>query len=237
MLQLEQERIFRRSWQYVGHDGRRARARLVRCDRAVGGRSGRPRARRGGRAARVPERLPTSGSMCARPGSARRSSARTTRGRTASTAGSSAAPRAEREGGIDEEELGLVRSASRPGGRSSSSTRTPTRSRSTSTLDEHPRARRRRGSRPRRARFLQRAESELDGNWKISAENFLECYHCPIAHPGSRRSMDVSPDAYLLEINAGTHDADGPPAASRAASYDPTGEVERGQFHLLFPAP
>ena len=41
-------------------------------------------------------------------------------------------------------------------------------------------------------RFLQRSESELDCNWKISAENFLECYHCPTAHPGFSAVMDVS---------------------------------------------
>ncbi|MGH3066366.1 MAG: aromatic ring-hydroxylating oxygenase subunit alpha, partial [Gaiellaceae bacterium] len=45
-------------------------------------------------------------------------------------------------------------------------------------------------------RFLQRAESELEANWKISAENFLECYHCAVAHPGFSAVMDVSPDAY-----------------------------------------
>jgi phenylpropionate dioxygenase-like ring-hydroxylating dioxygenase large terminal subunit len=24
---------------------------------------------------------------------------------------------------------------------------------------------------------------ELEANWKIAAENFLECYHCAVAHP------------------------------------------------------
>jgi len=84
-------------------------------------------------------------------------------------------------------------------------------------------------------RFLQRSESELECNWKISAENFLECYHCPTAHPGFSAVMNVSPDAYLLEASASRMTQHGPPRAEPRGAYDPTGEVERGQFHLLFP--
>jgi phenylpropionate dioxygenase-like ring-hydroxylating dioxygenase large terminal subunit len=84
-------------------------------------------------------------------------------------------------------------------------------------------------------RFLQRSESELECNWKISAENFLECYHCPTAHPGFSAVMDVNPDSYLLEARAGRMTQHGPPRREPRGDYDPTGEVERGQFHLLFP--
>ena len=65
-------------------------------------------------------------------------------------------------------------------------------------------------------RFLQRVESELACNWKVSAENFLECYHCPVAHPGFSAVMDVSPDSYLLETPGGPHDT-ARPTAPRAA--------------------
>jgi choline monooxygenase len=84
-------------------------------------------------------------------------------------------------------------------------------------------------------RFLQRSESDLDCNWKISAENFLECYHCPVAHPGFSAVMDVSPHAYLLETSGGRMSQNSPPRPEPRGAYDPTGEVERGQFHLLFP--
>ena len=84
-------------------------------------------------------------------------------------------------------------------------------------------------------RFLQRSESELACNWKISVENFLECYHCPTAHPGFSAVMDVSPDAYRLEIGTGRMTQHGPPRAVPRGDYDPTGEIERSQFHLLFP--
>ncbi|MGH3132239.1 MAG: aromatic ring-hydroxylating oxygenase subunit alpha, partial [Gaiellaceae bacterium] len=84
-------------------------------------------------------------------------------------------------------------------------------------------------------RFLQRSESELAANWKISVENFLECYHCPVAHPGFSAVVDVSPDAYLLETRRWRMSQTGPPRPDPRGSYDPSGEVERGQFHFLFP--
>jgi choline monooxygenase len=84
-------------------------------------------------------------------------------------------------------------------------------------------------------RFLQRSESEIAANWKIVVENFLECYHCPTAHPGFSAVMDVSPDAYLLETHAWRMTQHGPPRREPKGSYDPAGEVERGQFHLFFP--
>jgi len=49
-------------------------------------------------------------------------------------------------------------------------------------------------------RFHARAESdEYACNWKICVENFLECYHCAVAHPSLSKVLDVSPDAYGLE--------------------------------------
>jgi choline monooxygenase len=84
-------------------------------------------------------------------------------------------------------------------------------------------------------RFLQRSEWEVEGNWKISVENFLECYHCPVAHPGFSAAMDVSPEAYLLEVEGGRMTQHGPPRPEPRGGYDLSGEVERGQFHLLFP--
>jgi phenylpropionate dioxygenase-like ring-hydroxylating dioxygenase large terminal subunit len=84
-------------------------------------------------------------------------------------------------------------------------------------------------------RFLRRSDWEVEANWKLSAENFLECYHCPVAHPGFTAAMDVSPDAYLLEVDGGRMTQHGPPRPDAKGGYDLRGEVERGQFHLLFP--
>ena len=84
-------------------------------------------------------------------------------------------------------------------------------------------------------RFLRRWEWEVAANWKLSAENFLECYHCPVAHPGFSAAMDVSPESYLLEAHGGRMTQHGPPRREPRGGYDLSGEVERGQFHLLFP--
>ena len=42
-------------------------------------------------------------------------------------------------------------------------------------------------------RFRRRSEFELACNWKIAVENYLECYHCAVAHPGFSQVVDVSP--------------------------------------------
>ena len=40
-------------------------------------------------------------------------------------------------------------------------------------------------------RFLRRDEGEYAANWKVCCENYLECYHCQVAHPGFSRVVDV----------------------------------------------
>ncbi|MDQ3822718.1 MAG: aromatic ring-hydroxylating dioxygenase subunit alpha [Actinomycetota bacterium] len=83
--------------------------------------------------------------------------------------------------------------------------------------------------------FRVRAESTVDANWKIVCENFLECYHCSVAHPGFSAMIDVAPDAYRLETGATFSSQFGPLRENGRQAYDPRGEVERGQFHFLWP--
>ena len=83
--------------------------------------------------------------------------------------------------------------------------------------------------------FRVRADSTVDANWKIVCENFLECYHCAVAHPGFSAMIDVAPDAYRLEAGATFSSQFGPLRENGRAAYDPSGEVERGQFHFLWP--
>jgi choline monooxygenase len=47
--------------------------------------------------------------------------------------------------------------------------------------------------------------------------------------------MDVSPDSYLLETGQLRMTQHGAPRPEPRGTYDPAGEVARGQFHLLFP--
>ena len=71
-------------------------------------------------------------------------------------------------------------------------------------------------------------------NWKVSCENFLECYHCALAHPGFSAVVDVSPDAYLLEAQGLVSSQVGPVRPESTASFT-DGEVPRSQFHFLWP--
>jgi choline monooxygenase len=85
-------------------------------------------------------------------------------------------------------------------------------------------------------RYLHRSEDELAANWKLCAENYLECYHCPVAHPGFSAVVDVSPEAYRLQADGHRMSQVAPPRPEPRGAYDPVGEVESGQFHLLFPS-
>ena len=85
-------------------------------------------------------------------------------------------------------------------------------------------------------RFHARVESaEYACNWKVCVENFLECYHCGVAHPTFAKAIDVSQDVYALELRGRLASQLGPPRNGGGGIYDAIGEIERGQFHLLFP--
>jgi choline monooxygenase len=82
--------------------------------------------------------------------------------------------------------------------------------------------------------FRFRSEYALDSNWKISCENFLECYHCAVAHPGFSKEVDVSPDAYRLE-SKGLVSSQLASLRQNGDSFLAGGEVPSGQFHFLWP--
>ena len=48
-----------------------------------------------------------------------------------------------------------------------------------------------------RMRRVERREYEIDCNWKVYVDNYLEGYHLPIAHPGLFRELDY--DQYRVE--------------------------------------
>src|SRR5207247_6597977 len=83
-------------------------------------------------------------------------------------------------------------------------------------------------------RHHHRGESELDANWKIVCENFLECYHCAVAHPAFSALVDVSPDAYQLVPGEAFSSQFGP-VRENGGGLASEGEVARSQFHFLWP--
>jgi len=83
--------------------------------------------------------------------------------------------------------------------------------------------------------FHTRAETEYDANWKVCTENYLECYHCSVAHPSFSKAIDVAPETYTLETRPSLLSQFGPPRNGGGGVYDASGEIARGQFHFLFP--
>ncbi|MBV8258286.1 MAG: aromatic ring-hydroxylating dioxygenase subunit alpha [Actinobacteria bacterium] len=80
-----------------------------------------------------------------------------------------------------------------------------------------------------------RWETELAANWKIVCENFLECYHCQVAHPGFAEVIDVSAEAYALDASGRLSSQYGPIRESGRGKMELDGELPRSQFHFLWP--
>jgi len=78
---------------------------------------------------------------------------------------------------------------------------------------------------PAELHFHERVDYSLQANWKIAVENYLECYHCPTAHPAFSRLVDVDPAAYVLE-------GDGPVWSQYGTARDGSGTCA---FHLVWP--
>jgi phenylpropionate dioxygenase-like ring-hydroxylating dioxygenase large terminal subunit len=83
--------------------------------------------------------------------------------------------------------------------------------------------------------FYTRWETEVDANWKIVSENFLECYHCQVAHPQLAEMLDVSADAYALSTDGRLSSQRGPTREGGGTTMHLDGELTRSQFHFLWP--
>ncbi|HTE61503.1 MAG TPA: aromatic ring-hydroxylating dioxygenase subunit alpha, partial [Solirubrobacteraceae bacterium] len=81
-----------------------------------------------------------------------------------------------------------------------------------------------------RVRFHHRVEYEIRANWKIALENYLECYHCQLNHPGLVTVID---DRRLTLETRGLRASQFNPAHP---DFDVGDGNPRAQFHLLFPS-
>jgi phenylpropionate dioxygenase-like ring-hydroxylating dioxygenase large terminal subunit len=84
-------------------------------------------------------------------------------------------------------------------------------------------------------------EWQSHANWKTMLENYLECYHCPVAHPGFSAAIDVRPDAYKLAAHGWFSSQSGQvrssalEGTSKIKLYDLAGPVAQSQYHFLWP--
>jgi choline monooxygenase len=85
--------------------------------------------------------------------------------------------------------------------------------------------------------FRERRVYDVGANWKVATENILECYHCPIVHPGYSRLMDL--DDYELETSGFTSIQStrlrSTPAEAQTEAYDVSGSVTIGLYAFVFP--
>jgi choline monooxygenase len=91
-------------------------------------------------------------------------------------------------------------------------------------------------------RFSGREDWTAGANWKVMIENFLECYHCPVQHPGFSAVVDVAEESYGLDAHEWFSSQVAPVRASalegrgRKATYDVHGVVTQAQYHYLWPS-
>lgn len=92
-------------------------------------------------------------------------------------------------------------------------------------------------------RFAFRIEYDLDCNWKVAIENYLECYHCPTAHPGFDHVLDTKMDTYRLTVSDTYAWQNGPlrPVPDgvpvRQDGYTGRdGHVPEGRYFMVFPS-
>lgn len=78
---------------------------------------------------------------------------------------------------------------------------------------------------------------DIAANWKVVLDNYLECYHCPVAHPGFSDLIDLK--SYSVAEYEYFSTQAGPPTKSaqqgKAGLYDISGEVKAGFYAFLWP--
>ena len=146
-----------------------------------------------------------------------------------------AAPRSEEEPGFDRSELGLVAALVETWGPFVFVNADAEAAPLEETLGDLPELVAAAGLDLDSLRFLRRSQSEYEANWKLCCENFLECYHCQIAHPSFAKVVDVSVEAYRLEESRLVSSQYGPVRERWSGPFDPSGPIGRGQFHFVWP--
>jgi len=78
---------------------------------------------------------------------------------------------------------------------------------------------------------------EIAANWKVVIDNYLECYHCPVAHPGFSAVIDTHTytvrEYEYFSTQGGPQKAQA--GADRAPQFNTQGSVSDGFFAYLWP--
>ncbi|MEU9015811.1 aromatic ring-hydroxylating dioxygenase subunit alpha [Streptomyces sp. NPDC048479] len=152
-----------------------------------------------------------------------------------------AAPRSDRESCFAKEQLGLLPAQAATWGPFLFAHLDPAAAPLMEALGGVPRLVAEAGVDVERLRHHQRVDYELGCNWKVAIENYLECYHCTLAHPGLSDVMDTRQDAYRLTVDHGFAWQNGPlkPKATPPAGtgyHGQDGEVPEGRYFTVWPS-
>ena len=85
-------------------------------------------------------------------------------------------------------------------------------------------------------------EWEIDCDWKILMENYLECYHCATVHKDFAQVIDVSPERYALSPDGKLLTAHAPVRETSKVEQQQKilatagGPITGSHWHMLFPA-
>ncbi len=76
---------------------------------------------------------------------------------------------------------------------------------------------------------------EIDANWKVCVDNFLECYHCEPAHPAFAQLVDMSSYRSTTHAFHSTHVSRSGRPDNKAFKFDPNDKSQVAAFWWLWP--
>jgi choline monooxygenase len=80
---------------------------------------------------------------------------------------------------------------------------------------------------------------EIAANWKVVMDNYLECYHCPVAHPAFSDLIDLGhytvTEYEYFSTQAGPVTSAARAGAARSNLYDASQGVQAGFYAFLWP--
>ncbi len=84
--------------------------------------------------------------------------------------------------------------------------------------------------------FYRRVPYKVNANWKIAVENYLECIHCPVNHPGLVEVIDERKiELQAVGLRASQFFPAHPRSLEGRGPIDAHGELRSAQFHLWYP--
>ncbi len=76
---------------------------------------------------------------------------------------------------------------------------------------------------------------DMAANWKVIAENFLECYHCAMNHPAFCKLIDTDPAVYRSRVSERLLVATAPLRQPASDAYPTAGVINDSLYVLLYP--